>query len=386
MQTPQTPLKTPPPVSDVVFVVDDSASVRMATCSQVREMGLTPLPLDGGDACLAALAQQQPLLILMDMQMPGMQGDEVCRRVKENPAWKDVPVIMYTTSDSPHQMMYFWRAAADDVLSKPAKPALFAAKVNAVRTAAAAPQPTARGSGREVLLVDDSRFYRTLLGGALEHEGYKVAYARDGAEARALLEARGAHFEGFVLDVNLPDCSGLELAEAIRQRREHPLTPICLATGFEQTRETQARLMRLRSAAFFEKRTVPADVLVRQLLGRLSPSRPTLRALERKSFFSVVEFCAAGTVGQRMTGFTYDASPGGLFVRTLTPMPEGSKVDIFVRSASQTEPLVAEAQVAWANPFRRGQVASAPVGMGLRLTRVPPALVQAFPLLGEGTP
>jgi uncharacterized protein (TIGR02266 family) len=361
----------------LVFVVDDSPTQRLGVCSQLKALGWEAVALDGGQACLAALAAgRTPQAILMDLHMPDMKGDAACQRVKENPAWRDVPVIMFTTANSPHEMMYCWRAGADDFLSKPAQPAELAAKLAAV---ADAPLPVALAPrhGR-LVMVEDSRFYRTLVGGALEHEGFEVTYAPDAASARRLLEDGATDADGFLLDVLLPDGSGVQLAEALRRSPRFALKRVVLLTAFAPTPEVQAQVARLPGVSLVEKRALPADLLVRRVLELLAPAhRGSLRAVERSPFFSVVSF--RGPSGEALSGFSYDASPGGLFVRTLTPGPVGSQVQLEVRVASQPGALRAEGTVAWANPFRRGSSVRPPVGMGLRLTRVDEALLRQFP-------
>jgi uncharacterized protein (TIGR02266 family) len=82
----------------------------------------------------------------------------------------------------------------------------------------------------------------------------------------------------------------------------------------------------------------------------------------------VVEF--SSPCGPLLTGFSSDASPEGLFVRTLTPARVGSRLSLQVPLAGQRQPSTVEALVAWSNPLRRHSSFQAPVGMGLRLERV----------------
>ena len=368
--------------ADVVFVVDASPHARAATGRHLRELGCEPVLLDSGDACLAELARRPhaPALVLLDLHLPGLRGDETCQRLKENPAWRDVPVIILTPGANPAEVMYCWRAAADDYLPKPASITQLDVKLAAVRAAGMRAPPGPR-RGRTLLLVDDSRFYRTLVGGALEHEGFEVAYAYDAAEARTLLATRGAAFDGFVLDVNLPDGSGLQLLEGLRATPALAGRRALLQSAFPQDRTLEAAALRLTGAPLLEKRAVPADVLVRRIVAHFAGEHAgaDLRAAERAPFFSTVEFDAGR--GEPLSGFSYDASPGGLFVRTLTPLPTGSPVRLQLRLASQPQPYRAEGTVAWANGFRPAALARAPVGMGVRLGRVDAALVQQFPRL-----
>src|SRR5690606_11516937 len=119
-----------------------------------------------------------PSLILLDLRMERMQGDEVCRRVKAHPAGRNVPVIMFTSGGEPYEVMHCWRAGADDFLPKPVALGALEAKLAAVRQSRERAHD-ALARGRRVLLVEGGRFLHTFLGGSLEQEGLHVLYARD---------------------------------------------------------------------------------------------------------------------------------------------------------------------------------------------------------------
>ena len=73
---------------------------------------------DGVEA-LAAVERQRPDLVLMDIDMPRMSGDEACRRLKKNPATRLLPVIMITAQGDLPRRLAAWEYGADEFLSKP---------------------------------------------------------------------------------------------------------------------------------------------------------------------------------------------------------------------------------------------------------------------------
>ncbi|RYZ35559.1 MAG: response regulator, partial [Myxococcaceae bacterium] len=99
---------------DLVFVVDDSRTARDVIRLHLSRMGCDVVGLEGADACLAELQQRVPALILMDLHLEKLQGDEACRAVKAHAAGRDVPVVMFTAADEPHEVMHCGRAGADD--------------------------------------------------------------------------------------------------------------------------------------------------------------------------------------------------------------------------------------------------------------------------------
>jgi uncharacterized protein (TIGR02266 family) len=352
---------------EVIFVVDDSRMTREMVCGHLTQLGCEAVPLDSAEACLAELEQRVPTLVLMDLRMEGMQGDEACRRLKAHPATSGVPVVMLTSASAPHEVMLCARAGADDFLPKPVVLDALTAKVHAVR-AAREPKRKAPPVGLGVMLVEGSRSLGSFLGGALEHEGFHVLYARQAEEAQALAAAHNSRLDGLVIDVSR-SCAfqdGLSLAE--RLRAALPRKPLVLVAGVEEPLAVHLKAKALTGGPLLERRLLPPDILLARVVQKLSPGTAMVRAAERVPLFSVVEFSLP--FGPLLTGFSSDASPEGLFVRTLTPARAGSKLSLKVTLAGQRQPSTVEALVAWSNPLRQGSAFQAPVGMGLRLERV----------------
>ena len=72
-----------------------------------------------GEDALEICARERIDVVLLDVMMPGMDGFEVCRRIKSNAATQHVPVIMVTALDQPSDKMQGLEAGADDFLTKP---------------------------------------------------------------------------------------------------------------------------------------------------------------------------------------------------------------------------------------------------------------------------
>jgi two-component system cell cycle response regulator len=73
----------------------------------------------GGEEALAKLGQCNPDIVLLDVMMPGMDGFEVCRRIRQNPLTARLPVIMVTALDKPSDRDEGLAAGADDFMVKP---------------------------------------------------------------------------------------------------------------------------------------------------------------------------------------------------------------------------------------------------------------------------
>lgn len=369
---------------ELVFVIDDSKTARLTAAVHLKKLGCEPLELGSGAECLAELEKRQPLLILMDLNMSPMRGDECCQRIKENPAWRHIPVIIITGAENPHEVMYCWRAAAGDFLPKPISPSQLAAKVRAIQDADKRPPPgVERFAGKKILLVEDNRFYRNLVGGTLEQAGLQVLYARDGEEGLALAQEQAHSLDAILVDLVMPKLPGLELARALRRDSTLASKPVLLMSAIDEIRPGEEKeVERLTGSKVLDKRVLPIDVILGRLFATLQPALVELRASQRVPFFSVVEFSTDG--GEWFSGFSYDVSAGGIFVRTLTPAPVNSPIQVRLTFPGHAHPSCSSGRVAWSNPFRRYYAYSAPVGMGIHLTEMSPELKQQIARLTAG--
>ncbi len=85
-----------------------------------------------GPEALEIIQREQPDIVLLDVMMPGMDGFEVCRRIKENPKTEHIPVVMVTALDKMSDRMAGLEAGADDFLSKPVKDRALYARVRSL--------------------------------------------------------------------------------------------------------------------------------------------------------------------------------------------------------------------------------------------------------------
>jgi len=102
-----------------VLVVDDLlANVRLLEAKLTAEYFDVSTAMNGVDA-LETIQRTHPDIVLLDVMMPGMDGIEVCHRIKSNPATQHIPVIMVTALDQPEDRVRGLDAGADDFLTKP---------------------------------------------------------------------------------------------------------------------------------------------------------------------------------------------------------------------------------------------------------------------------
>ncbi len=102
-----------------ILVVDDEPFNRELLEAMLLPLGYDVELAENGAECLAAIAKSPPDTVLLDVMMPGMDGIEVCRRIKSSQRYNTIPVVMVTAlRDSEHRIAAL-KAGADDFLSKP---------------------------------------------------------------------------------------------------------------------------------------------------------------------------------------------------------------------------------------------------------------------------
>ena len=103
----------------LVLVVDDGETNRALVEAFLADLDCRLQSAENGPEALAAIEKEAPDLVLLDVQMPGMDGYEVCRRIKAMPRGRLLPVVMLTALDHANDRVLALEAGADDFMSKP---------------------------------------------------------------------------------------------------------------------------------------------------------------------------------------------------------------------------------------------------------------------------
>ena len=114
-----------------VLVVDDTPANLSLLLDALSEVGYELLVAESGRSALSLLEHTTPDLVLMDLVMPGLDGIATCRRMKERPECREVPVIFMTAVEEPAQKLRAFEAGALDYITKPVYPPEVLARVAA---------------------------------------------------------------------------------------------------------------------------------------------------------------------------------------------------------------------------------------------------------------
>ncbi len=116
-----------------LLLIDDDARLAAMVAEYLGASGYAVRHASDGEQGLAALAQEVPALVVLDWMMPGMDGLEVCRRIRMLPgAAARVPVLMLSAKGDPMDRIIGLEIGADDYLPKPFEPRELLARIRAV--------------------------------------------------------------------------------------------------------------------------------------------------------------------------------------------------------------------------------------------------------------
>ena len=103
-----------------VVVVDDEPNIVEVLCEILTDEGLTAVGCEDGTKALACINQEQPNLVVLDVQMPGMDGIQIFELMRANPQTAATPVIFFTANSRiVHQRLPTYKAQHAVVLPKP---------------------------------------------------------------------------------------------------------------------------------------------------------------------------------------------------------------------------------------------------------------------------
>jgi two-component system phosphate regulon response regulator PhoB len=120
------------PASDLVLVVEDEPDILELICYTLGQAGIRTVPAADGETALQRLTELSVDLVILDLMLPGIDGLEVCRRLKQQPDLRDLPVIMLTAKAAEVDRIVGLELGADDYLAKPFSPREMLLRVRAV--------------------------------------------------------------------------------------------------------------------------------------------------------------------------------------------------------------------------------------------------------------
>ncbi len=149
-----------------ILVVDDEADLRELVTHSLKKENYRVITAPDGETALDLAMEKRPDLIVLDLMLPGMDGIEVCRRLRQDDAMSDIPIVMLTAKAEETDEIIGLGVGADDYITKPFSPRILVARVNAAlrRRGEQAPPGADPSIQRGSLAIHPDR-HESLLGG-----------------------------------------------------------------------------------------------------------------------------------------------------------------------------------------------------------------------------
>ena len=118
--------------SNYILVVEDEKDIRELIRYNLRQEDFEVTGVATGPKALKAIKRRTPILILLDLMLPGISGLELCRTLKDSPTNRDIPIIMITAKSEDVDVVKGLDYGADDYITKPFSPKVMVARVKAL--------------------------------------------------------------------------------------------------------------------------------------------------------------------------------------------------------------------------------------------------------------
>jgi DNA-binding response OmpR family regulator len=264
-------------MAEQILIVEDSETQAMQLTWLLEEAGWGVIRASTGEAALDELNRNLPALIIVDYHLPGIFGDELCRKVRMNVETRGIPILMLTGDESFGSEPAGLDSGADGYVSKSVAPEILVLRVRALlrgggdRASVLSPQETHFHRAR-ILAIDDSATWLESLEMAFSSEGYEVAKASCAEEGLARITRES--FDCVLVDLIMPGIDGIETCRCINEMArsmEQPIVVIMLTSS--ETKEDMTRGLEAGADDFVGKS------------GDMTVLKARIRALLRRKFF-----------------------------------------------------------------------------------------------------
>jgi len=227
-----------------ILLVDDSSSSRRLIADILSPLQAEISEVENGHDAFETVQSTQFDAVITDIDMPVMDGVELCKRIKEKPDLRGIPIIMVSKFDSDKAINRGFEAGASEYVPKPQVRVLLLERVQHILSEASFYQ------NQTILVVDDSYTTLKLISARLSRYGFKVKTARNGEEAFKIL---GQTQINLVLsDVFMPVMDGIEFLHAFKQTEYQKHIPV-ITMSTNNDRRSIRKMQEMGSAAYLIK-------------------------------------------------------------------------------------------------------------------------------------
>lgn len=249
-----------------LLLVDDEEANRLLLTRRLEQEGYVVTGAIHGRMALELMRVEHFDLVLLDMNMPVMDGLATLDAIKSDPTLQDTTVVMLTASNAREHVVHCLTMGAAHYLIKPVNPVELRQRVRlCLNNKVARVEPTMQVeatdlTGARVLIADDEPLNLKLLERRLSQVGFQALAATGGREALELLGRESV--DAVLLDVNMPDMDGMQVLQAIRSSEQWRSLPVLMLSADGQ-QETVERCYQLGANDYLVKPYQNHDLHVR---------------------------------------------------------------------------------------------------------------------------
>jgi two-component system cell cycle response regulator len=261
-----------------ILIIEDNATNLELMVYLFRAFGYDPVTAADGEAGLEAVHREPFDLVICDVQMPGVDGYELARRLKGHPTFRSIPLVAVTAMAMVGDRDRALAAGFDGYIAKPINPETFIKQVEsfvrlrpeeqARRPEPAPPAPPKASTLAQsapprtrILLVDNSPVNHDLMRSIVEPFGYEIVSAKSVADG--LERARQAPPDIILSDLHWPEASGYDLLQAVRKDPKLRALPFIFISSTSWPEREVADGLSRGADAFLSRPVDPQEVLHR---------------------------------------------------------------------------------------------------------------------------
>jgi response regulator RpfG family c-di-GMP phosphodiesterase len=227
-----------------ILLVEDSTMIRKYLIKVLTPLKMTISEASDGLMALSLISENQFDLIITDIDMPNMNGIDLCQQLKKEPSTRSIPIIMVSSLDSDDDIDRGFQAGASVYIPKSEVQHRLCSSVKDVLL------KTDIRKAQLLLVVDDSHIIRSIVEEGLSQAGFRVMTAANGKEALHLISIQ--HPDLILCDIAMPVMDGFEFCRAIKSDESLKTSPfVVMSTSSE--RGQMKRMLEMGASAYIVK-------------------------------------------------------------------------------------------------------------------------------------
>ena len=228
----------------LILLADDSPMIHRHTVPILEEDGYEAISAEDGAEGLRLARERKPDLVITDIEMPELDGYELCKALKSGEDTAHIPVLISSTLGEAADLERGFDVGADDYLIKPVVPEELLTRVRALFVG------TMPASRERILVVDDSPAQRHYVADCLSRQGFEISTAENGRIG--LSKTRELKPALIVSDYDMPEMTGFELVHALKRDTQTRNIPVIMLTA-RDTKRDMAQMRAAGAAAYLVK-------------------------------------------------------------------------------------------------------------------------------------